>query len=219
MSGAAEARRRMVENQLAARGIADGAVLTAMAMVPREAFVDPALAEYAYDDAPLPIDAGQTISQPYMVALMLEALEVQPSDRVLEVGTGSGYAAAVLSLVAAEVFTIERIESLATAARRRLVKLGYDNVHVRHGDGTLGWQEQAPFDAVVVAAGGPEAPQALLEQLGVGGRLVIPIGSSPRLQELVRIRRRGPDRWRRESLGEVRFVPLLGAEGWSSRRS
>ncbi|MFQ5459763.1 MAG: protein-L-isoaspartate(D-aspartate) O-methyltransferase, partial [Anaerolineae bacterium] len=168
----------MVENQLAVRGIADGAVLTAMAMVPREAFVDPDLAEYAYDDAPLPIDAGQTISQPYMVALMLEALEVRPSDRVLEVGTGSGYAAAVLSMIAAEVFTVERIESLATAARRRLADLGHDNVHVRRGDGTLGWREEAPFDAVVVAAGGPEAPQALLEQLGVGGRLVIPIGSS-----------------------------------------
>ncbi|MDX2169167.1 MAG: protein-L-isoaspartate(D-aspartate) O-methyltransferase, partial [Deltaproteobacteria bacterium] len=210
----AAARHRMVEAHLAARGIRDAAVLAAMREVPREAFLSAELAEFAYEDAPLPIESGQTISQPFIVALMSAALELRQSDRVLEVGTGSGYAAAVLSRVAAEVYTIERHGELADLATQRLAALHYDNVHVRHGDGTLGWPEQAPFDAIVVAAGGPDVPPALLEQLAVGGRLVIPIGPTPRTQELVRVRRTAAG-LQREELGGVRFVPLIGAQGWA----
>ncbi len=207
-------RGAMVERQLAARGIRDPRVLAAMRDVPREAFVAAELAEFAYEDAPLPIEAAQTISQPYIVAAMTEAAEVRPDDRVLEIGTGSGYAAAVLSRVAAEVDTIERHQELVDVAERRLRELGYANVAVRHGDGTLGWPERAPYDAIVVAAGGPDVPPALLAQLAVGGRLVIPIGPTPREQELVRVRRVGEDDYRREELGAVRFVPLIGAGGW-----
>ena len=168
MDERSEERRRMVE-QFVSRGLRDEAVLAAMRAVPREAFIAAELAEFAYEDAPLPIEAGQTISQPYIVAAMTAALELAPRDRVLEVGTGSGYAAAVLSRIAAEVYTIERHEELAQAAERRLRELGYANVHVHHGDGTLGWPEHAPYDAIVVAAGGPEIPKPLLEQLAVGG--------------------------------------------------
>ncbi len=204
----------MVERQLIARGIHDERVLAAMRDVPREAFIAGELAEFAYEDAPLPIEAAQTISQPYIVAVMTAALELRPHERALEVGTGSGYAAAVLSRVAAEVYTIERHQELAEAAERRLRSLGFSNVHVRHGDGTLGWPEHAPYDAIVVAAGGPDVPEALLAQLTVGGRLVIPIGDTPREQHLVRVRRHGPSDYRREELGAVRFVPLIGAAGW-----
>ena len=176
----------MVERQIEARGVRHPAVLEAMRTVPREAFLAGELAEFAYEDAPLPIEAGQTISQPYIVALMAAALEPRPGDRLLEIGTGSGYAAAVLSRVAADVYTVERHEELARLAESRMRALGYTNVHVLHGDGTLGWAEHAPYDAIVVAAGGPDAPPALLEQLADGGRLVIPIGATPREQELVR---------------------------------
>ena len=207
-------REAMVARQLAARGVRDPRVLAAMREVPREAFIAGELAEFAYEDAPLPIDADQTISQPYIVAVMTESLDLGPNDRVLEVGTGSGYAAAVLARVAGDVYTIERHQELADAAARRLRELGYPNVHVRHGDGTLGWPEHAPYDAIIVAAGGPEAPATLLEQLAVGGRLVIPVGPTPREQELVRIRRVGEDKYERENLGGVRFVPLIGAGGW-----
>ena len=210
-------RRRMVERHLVARGVRDAAVLAAMQTVPREAFIAAELAEFAYEDAPLPIDAGQTISQPYIVAAMTAALELEPHHRVLEIGTGSGYAAAVLSRIAAEVYTVERHEELALAAERRLRGLGYANVHVRHGDGTLGWIDHAPYDAIVVAAGGPDIPQALLEQLAVGGRLVIPIGPTPRAQELVRVRRSSARAYAREQLGPVRFVPLVGVEGWQEQ--
>jgi protein-L-isoaspartate(D-aspartate) O-methyltransferase len=213
----AERRRSMVERHLTSRGVRDAAVLEAMRTVPREAFVAAQLAEFAYEDAPLPIDAGQTISQPYIVALMTEALELTPRDRVLEVGTGSGYAAAVLSRIAAEVYTVERHEELATAAQRRLRALGYTNVHVQHADGTLGWAAHAPYDAIVVAAGGPDIPPALLEQLAAGGRLVIPIGPSPREQELVRVRRHPDGSYARDDLGPVRFVPLVGAAGWAEQ--
>ena len=206
-------RRAMVERQVAARGIADERLLAAMRAVPREAFIAGELAEFAYEDAPLPIEGGQTISQPYIVAAMTAALELEPHHRVLEVGTGSGYAAAVLTHLAAEVYTIERHEELALAAERRLRTLGYANVHVHHGDGTLGWPEHAPYDAIVVAAGGPDVPPALLSQLAVGGRLVIPIGPTPREQRLVRVRRTD-DTYAREDLGGVRFVPLIGVEGW-----
>ncbi len=209
----------MIERHLVARGIRDRAVLDAMRAVPREAFIAAELAEFAYEDAPLPIDADQTISQPYVVAEMIVALRLEPGARVLEVGTGSGYAAAVLGRVAREVYTIERHAELAEAAARRLRELGYDNVHVKHGDGTLGWVEHAPYDGIVVAAGGPDVPKPLLEQLAVGGRVVIPIGPTPREQNLVRVTRTGPDTYERENLGSVRFVPLIGAEGWGAPES
>ncbi len=208
-------RERMVSHQVAARGVQDPAVLAAMRAVPREAFVPAALAEFAYDDSPLPIEEGQTISQPYIVAAMIAALAPRPSDRVLEVGTGSGYAAAVLSRVVNEVYTIERHEPLALTAEERFRRLGYPNIHVLVGDGTLGWPRHAPFDGIVTAAGGFEAPPALLDQLQVGGRLVIPLGPTPREQELLRITRVEKDRYQRENLGPVRFVPLIGAGGWS----
>ena len=211
-----EPRQRMVEQQIAARAVTDPLVLAAMRKVGREPFVGAAQRERAYEDSPLPIEEGQTISQPYIVALMTEALRIGPSSRVLEVGTGSGYAAAVLAEIAAEVFTIERHEALARTAADRLRELGYRNVSVRHGDGTLGWAEQAPFDAIVVAAGGPEVPAALLAQLVVGGRLVIPIGETPRAQSLVRVTRTSATGYEREDLGAVRFVPLIGAQGWKA---
>lgn len=197
------------------RGIQDRAVLSAMETVPREKFVGMNLAEFAYDDTPLPIDEGQTISQPYMVALMAQEMQMGPDDRVLEVGTGSGYAAAVLSRIAGQVYTVERHPSLAHQATSRLSEAGYDNVEVLCGDGTLGWPEHAPYDAIVVAAGGPETPRALIEQLAVGGRLVIPIGSMPAEQKLLRIVRVGEDQLETEELGGVRFVPLVGEQGWA----
>lgn len=196
------------------QGIRDKAVLQAMASVPREKFVGIHLLEFAYDDSPLPIEEGQTISQPYIVALMTGALMLKSTDRVLEVGTGSGYAAAVLAEIADEVYTIERHQSLAHQATVRLMELNYHNVHVLCGDGTLGWPEHAPYDGIVVAAGGPEAPRSLIEQLAVGGRLVIPVGPSVREQELVRITRINNDDVEIETLGAVRFVPLIGEEGW-----
>ncbi len=208
-------RDEMVRRQIAARGVRDRPVLEAMRTVPREAFVPERLAELAYDDTPLPIGEEQTISQPYVVALMAEALELGPADKVLEIGAGSGYAAAVLSRIAREVRAVERHEVLARQAQARMERLGYSNVHILHGDGTLGWPEHAPYDAIVVAAGGPEVPRALLDQLAGGGRLVIPIGPDPRTQSLVRVRRRADGSYVREDLGAVRFVPLIGAQGWS----
>jgi protein-L-isoaspartate(D-aspartate) O-methyltransferase len=213
----AKKRRRMVESQIAARSVRDPAVLTAMGKVAREEFVPDRLAVEAYEDGPLPIGDGQTISQPYIVAVMTEALRLQPGDRVLEIGTGSGYAAAVLAEIALEVYSIERIASLADASRRRLADLGYTNVQILHGDGTLGWPEQAPYDAIVVTAGGPDVPKALLEQLTIGGRLVIPVGSLPRFQQLLRLVRTGDETYEREDLGEVAFVPLIGREGWPDK--
>ncbi|HET7344031.1 MAG TPA: protein-L-isoaspartate(D-aspartate) O-methyltransferase [Methylomirabilota bacterium] len=207
------AREAMVREQIAGRGVRDAAVLAAMRAVPREEFVDRDLAPEAYEDAPLPIGEGQTISQPYIVAVMTEALRLAPRDRVLEIGTGSGYAAAVLARIAGDVYTVERIESLAEMARRRLAALGYGNVHVRHGDGSLGWPEHAPYDAIVVTAGGPHVPPPLLQQLALGGRLVMPVGAS-HCQRLVRVVQRAPDVYDRQALEEVCFVPLVGAEGW-----
>ena len=208
------ARMAMVRGQIEARGIRDPAVLQAMRDVPREVFVPTDQAEFAYHDSPLPIAEGQTISQPYIVALMAAAAEIEPGERVLEIGTGSGYAAAVLSRMAGEVYTIERHGALAEGATRALESLGYENVHVLHSDGTRGWPEHAPYDAIVVAAGGPDVPRPLLDQLAVGGRLVIPVGPTPRLQELVRVTRVSESELARENLGGVRFVPLVGAEGW-----
>ncbi len=207
-------RQQMVEYQLAARGLRDQRVLDAMAAVPREAFVPEELVEFAYNDSPLPIAASQTISQPYIVALMTAALALEPDDRVLEVGTGSGYAAAVLAQICKEVYTIERHRILAETARARLQQLGYDNIKVLHGDGTLGWPEYAPFDAIVVAAGGPDVPEPLKQQLAVGGRMVIPVGASAQAQTLLRIRRVSETEFIEEDLGGVRFVPLVGAAGW-----
>ena len=213
----AEKRRRMVEEQIAARGVVDRTVLDAMLAVPRQMFVPSAAAEFAYDDTPLPIEEGQTISQPYVVALMAAALKLTSRDRVLEIGAGSGYAAAVLSRIAAEVYAIERHAVLAELASRRMKDLGFDNVDVRHGDGTLGWPEHAPYDAILVSAGGPSVPDALRTQLAVGGRLVIPVGTTPRAQELVRVTRIGQNEYRQEELGAVQFVPLIGAQGWEDR--
>ena len=189
-----------------------------MRKVAREAFLPENLREFAYEDSPLPIAEGQTISQPYIVALMAEALLLEGGEKVLEIGTGSGYAAAVLAEIAAEVYTVERIGQLAEKAATALAGQGYDNVHVLHGDGTRGWADHAPYDAIVVAAGGPKIPESLRTQLKIGGRLVIPIGSNARAQELVRVTRVTKDEYRREDLADVRFVPLLGQEGWARRR-
>jgi len=208
-------RDHMVASQLAKRGVTDKRVLDAMRQVPREAFVAAGMAEFAYEDSPLPIASGQTISQPYIVALMIEAAQIKPGDRVLDVGTGSGYAAAVLSRLASKIFSVERHRDLAESARRTLEQLGCTNVEVRHGDGTLGWTDAAPFDAILVAAGGPEVPEALRRQLKIGGRLVIPIGEFGGIQELVRVVRGGKDQFHEEDLGTVTFVPLIGAGGWS----
>lgn len=215
----AERRSSMVDLQIAARGVRAANVLDAMREVPREAFLPERLREFAYDDAPLPIAEGQTISQPYIVALMAEALALEGGERVLEIGTGSGYAAAVLSRIAGKVFTVERIGQLAENAAAQLADLGYANVHVRHSDGTRGWNEEAPFDAIVVAAGGPEVPAALRRQLKIGGRLVIPVGEDPRLQELVRVTRLSEDEYRTEDLLDVRFVPLVGEAGWTTEEA
>jgi protein-L-isoaspartate(D-aspartate) O-methyltransferase len=208
------ARDRMVRHQIEGRGVRDPRVLAAMREVPREAFVPPGLQEFAYEDSPLPIEAGQTISQPFIVAEMIESLELRGGERVLDIGTGSGYAAAVLARIAGEVYSVERHAELVELARARFAELGIHNVHVLHGDGTLGWPEHAPYDAVVAAAGGPDIPSALRDQLKVGGRLVIPIGPTPREQKLIRETKVAPRKMSRTDLGSVRFVPLVGAAGW-----
>lgn len=196
------------------RGIADPRVLAAARLVPRERFLPANLAEFAYDDGPLPIGEGQTISQPYVVAVMAEAARIEATDRVLEVGSGSGYAAALLGALASEVHGVERHQTLAAEAERRLAELA-PNVRVHVGDGTLGWPEAAPFDAILVAAGGPELPDALKRQLQVGGRLVMPVGARDGGQRLVRLTRTQPDGFTEDDLGRVTFVPLIGRQGWS----
>jgi protein-L-isoaspartate(D-aspartate) O-methyltransferase len=208
-------RRAMVEHQISARGIHARQVIDAMHRVPREAFIAAALHEFAYEDSPLPIEEDQTISQPFIVAYMIDAMDLEGGEKVLEVGTGSGYAAAVLGEIAAQVYTIERHGPLAQKAKRRLEDLGYDNVMVRHGDGTQGWPDAAPFEAILVSAGGPSIPPALLEQLAEGGRLVIPVEVEGHGQRLKRLTRTGSDRYDEEDLGAVRFVPLIGAAGWA----
>lgn len=210
----ATARQQMVERQLRGRGVRDMAVLAAMGEVPREAFVPASFADAAYEDSPLPIAAGQTISQPLVVALMVEALELRPTDRTLEVGSGSGYAAAVMSRICQRVFGIERHPELTEASRRALDELGYDNVEVIEGDGTLGLPERAPFEAILVSAGGPAIPAALRDQLSIGGRMVIPVGDSTNIQRLVRATRVSDNDWREDDLGSVAFVPLVGEQGW-----
>ena len=206
-------RRRMVGEQLVRRDIIDPRVLAAFASVEREQFVPRDLTAHAYDDAPLPIGSGQTISQPYVVAMTVQALQLRGHERVLEIGTGSGYAAAILGSLVHEVETVERIEALARAAADRLARLGFTNVHVHHGDGTLGWPAGSPYEAIAVAAGAPRPPRSLLHQLALGGRLILPHGEIDH-QHLARITRRGADQFDEEDLGEVRFVPLVGAEGW-----
>ena len=202
----------MVAWQVAARGVRSEKVLDAMRKVPREAFVPDHLREFAYEDSPLPIAAGQTISQPHIVAYMIEALDLEGGEKVLEIGSGSGYAAAVLAQIAGQVYTIERIAELARGASATLARLKYDNVEVRHSDGTRGWPEQAPFDAIVVAAGGREVPEALKQQLKVGGRIVIPVGRTAHFQQLIRITRVAEDEFEQTDLVPVRFVPLVSDE-------
>lgn len=201
----------MLEEHLAARGIDDARVLAAMSKVPRERLISATQREQAYDDRALPIEAGQTISQPYIVALMAQELRLAPGDRLLEIGTGSGYAAAVYAELVAEVFTLERYAQLAESARQKLAELGVRNVAVRCADGTLGWPEHAPYQAISVAAAGPVVPPALLEQLALGGRLVMPVGQVGDLevQRLVRVIRRGRAEYETEDLGGVQFVPLV----------
>jgi protein-L-isoaspartate(D-aspartate) O-methyltransferase len=211
----ASARHRMVRVQLSERGIRDHAVLLAMEEVPREMFVAPGFEEFAYEDSPLPIAEGQTISQPYIVALMIEAAELRSGDRVLDVGGGSGYAAAVASRIGARVYTIERHATLAMTAEQRFSQLAYDNIEIRTGDGTKGWPDAAPFDAILVAAGASEVPNALREQLEIGGRLIIPVGPDARHQSLRRIVRRSEGEYDEENLGAVLFVPLVGDHGWA----
>jgi protein-L-isoaspartate(D-aspartate) O-methyltransferase len=209
-----QARQQMVERQIVGRGLHDPVVLAAMKRVPREAFVPENLRNAAYDDGPLPIGEGQTISQPYIVALMAEAAGVDKHDRVLEIGTGFGYAAAVLGEMAAHVDTIERHAPLAESARETLERLHYRNVSVHVGDGTLGWPQAAPYDVILASAGGPDVPVSWREQLAIGGRLVMPVGMSRRRQYLIRIVRRGEDEYEEEKFGAVQFVPLIGEQGW-----
>jgi protein-L-isoaspartate(D-aspartate) O-methyltransferase len=207
------ARARMLEDHLASRGIVQRRLLDAFARTPREAFISDDLIDLAYDDTPLPIGEEQTISQPYIVAVTIEALALTGTERVLEVGTGSGYAAAILSQMAREVFSVERHASLADEARTRLARLGHANVRVLEGDGSLGWLEHAPYDAIAVAAGAPKVPPALLEQLGPAGRLVLPVSAGSTRQVLVRVTRDG-DKFCKEKLTPVRFVRLVGAQGY-----
>lgn len=209
-------REEFVRRQIEARGVRNPLVLTAMRRVPRELFVPENIRENAYSYSPLPIGVGQTISQPYIVAFMVEALALQGGERVLEIGTGSGYAAAVLAEISGEVFTVERIGQLAERAAVNLKAAGYYNVHVRHADGTQGWADCAPFDAILVSAGGPDIPKSLLRQLKIGARMVIPVGSDPRAQELICVTRLDEDEFDREDIADVRFVPLIGKEGWES---
>lgn len=208
-------RERMVEQQIAARGIRDPAILNAFRTVPREMFVDERFTGSAYDDGPLPIGAEQTISQPYIVALMIEAADISRGDNVLEVGAGSGYAAAIISLIASHVIAVERQFGLVGPARERIQRLGYDNVEIRHGDGTVGCPGEAPFDAILIAASGSHIPSSLIDQLAAGGRLVMPIGEAHAAQELVKATKRPDGAIRTISLGGVRFVPLIGEEGWA----
>ncbi len=209
-----EARARMMETQLARRGIHDARVLEVMGRVPREKFIDKGFAEFAYEDTPLPIEKGQTISQPYMIAFMVQAARLNGAERVLEIGTGSGYAAAIIAQIAQHIFTIERHSALAEAAQQRLVDLGYGNIEVRADDGSNGWPEEAPFDAIIVAAAAPDIPPPLKEQLKPGGRLVIPVGSMAGMQRLLRITRKSAEEFEEEDLGGVMFVPLVGDHAW-----
>lgn len=203
----------MVQNQLVGRDITDEMVIKSMLIVPRHKYVMKDKQEYAYYDSALEIEAGQTISQPYIVALMAQALKLKANDTVLEIGTGSGYSAAILSRIAMNIYTIERHEVLANLAQERFRSQGYDNIAVQVGDGTRGWPEKAPFDAILVTAGGPVIPDSLVDQLANGGRLVIPVGGKGE-QKLLRVKKTLTGELIEENLGTVRFVPLIGTEGW-----
>ena len=209
----AVARRRMVEQQISARGIIDTRVLEAMSIIPRHLFVGEGLQGHAYSDASLPIGEKQTISQPYMVASMTAALELQGDERILEIGTGSGYQTAVLSRLVKRVYSIERIAVLASRARKVLDQLQLSNINIKISDGTIGWQDQAPFAGILVAAGSPDVPAKYLEQLAVGGKLILPVGGQDQ-QILTRIIRQEDGRFKREQLMGCRFVPLIGEQGW-----
>ncbi|WP_129790530.1 protein-L-isoaspartate(D-aspartate) O-methyltransferase [Sphingosinicella sp. CPCC 101087] len=221
MADFTQAREQMVVRQIAARGIADRHLLAAMREVPRHEFVPADMAAMAYEDSPLPIEAGQTISQPYIVALMIDAAEVAPGDKVLEIGAGSGYAAAVMGRIADRVVAIERHGELAEIAASRMRRLGYDNVEIVQGDGSKGWSAEAPYEAIVAAASGSHVPEALLRQLSIGGTLVMPVGEPSAVQNLVKVTRTAEDDFEQEDLGPVRFVPLIGEHGWrdTSRES
>ena len=211
-------REAMVERQLRRRGITEPHIVEAFLAVPREEFVSPDYAHLAYGDHPLPIEAGQTISQPYIVALMIQAAAIKAGDTVLEVGAGSGYAAAVISRIACQVVAIERQHDLVDVARQRLERLGYDNVEIVEGDGTRGWPDRAPYEAILAAASGSHVPRALVGQLAPNGRIVMPIGDPGGVQELVKVTKQDDGILRQESLGGVRFVPLIGEEGWKETR-
>jgi protein-L-isoaspartate(D-aspartate) O-methyltransferase len=218
MTDFAKLRERMIERQIAARGIRNPAILGAFRKVPREEFVDEPHKLWAYDDHPLPIEAGQTISQPYIVALMIEAAAIGPGDKVLEVGAGSGYAAAVISRIAERVIGIERQRDLVEVARERLARLGFGNVAIVEGDGTKGWPDEAPYAAILAAASGSHVPRTLINQLADGGRIVMPLGDPGSVQELVKVTKKKDGSVERENLGGVRFVPLIGEEGWNDAR-
>ncbi len=211
----AEIRNRMVDTQIAIRGVRDPRVLAAMRRVPRHQFIPPRLWDQAYNDYPLPIGEDQTISQPYIVALMTDMLEVRDTDRVLEIGTGSGYQAAILAELAAQVFSIDRVAPLLAKAEKVLAALGYQNIKTRVGDGTLGWPEEMPFDAIIVTAGAPQVPRPLTEQLALGGRLVIPVGDQ--YSQTLTLGRRAQDGLKFENHGGCRFVRLIGEYGWQEK--
>lgn len=212
------ARRLMVEQQVIRRGVSDPLVIDAMMKVPRHMFVEEALRSQAYGDFPLPIGEKQTISQPFMVAFMTEALCLKGQEKVLEIGTGSGYQAAILSQIASRVYSIERLAPLARRARKILDDVGCRNVNIKLTDGTVGWEEEAPFEAIIVTAASPDIPQDYLNQLAVGGRLVIPVGSRGS-QILKRVVRNGHDQFSEESLLDCRFVPLIGKHGWQEEEN
>jgi protein-L-isoaspartate(D-aspartate) O-methyltransferase len=208
-------REAMVERQIESRGIREPTILEAFRSVPREEFLADEYRDIAYGDHPIPIEAGQTISQPYIVALMIHAAEIRAGDRVLEVGAGSGYAAAVMSRIAGQVIAIERQPDLVEVAQERMQRLGYDNVRIVEGDGTRGWAGEAPYDAILAAASGSHVPPAWVEQLADGGRIVMPVGDPGWVQKLVKVTKGPGGKLITEDLGAVRFVPLIGEEGWS----
>jgi protein-L-isoaspartate(D-aspartate) O-methyltransferase len=218
MADFAAQREQMVREQIAGRGISDARILEAFRAVPRELFVTAEFRELAYEDGPLPIEAGQTVSQPYIVALMIDSAGLAAGDRVLEVGAGSGYAAAVMSRVAGTIVAVERHAELVELARERLARLGFDNVRLVEGDGSAGLPGEAPFEAIICSASGSHVPEALRRQLSLGGRLVMPLGEPGSVQTLVKVVRRGEADFEREDLGAVRFVPLVGAHGWPNRQ-
>jgi len=217
MADFAALREEMVKRQIAARGIDDERLLEAMREVPREAFVPEHLAAHAYEDSPLPIEAEQTISQPYIVALMIAAARIGPADKVLEIGAGSGYAAAVMGRIAAQVIAVERHGELVRLAAARMERLGYDNVRIAEGDGSAGLPDEAPFAAILAAASGSHVPETLKRQLAIGGALVMPVGEPGAVQNLIKVTRTAEDDWSEENLGAVRFVPLIGEQGWRER--